>query len=347
MVDLNKYLAEKYGLDLQEAEKQYQDQASSINTANLFSNLGDVIAGNRVGSNNATFQQLNKQAMESTVGKVKGQKDQAIADYDLNKKLKSDAADQEKAARENDVNSPESKVAQSLAVELGLNPEMAKGLTASKWKQFSPAYEKMYEARNKREENSLKRQELGQRKQELQDLRIQEKQNQLQTPFGVAQTPDDAKQLKAASEEKSNFDRKIQELIDLRTDKGGGAIMDREAVARGKQLSKDLLLAYKNMAKLGVLSQSDEAIINAIIPADPLEYNSPLAAMQGQDPILNNLKKFKADSDADFQQKLMNRLRQPDQAVQKANTPQTKEINGQMYEKVNGGWQKVKKDAGL
>ena len=345
MIDLNKYLAEKYSLDLQEAEKQYQDEASKINIANLFSNLGDVIAGNKVGSGNAYFQQLNKQAKENTIGKVKGQKEQAFADYEISKKLKADQADQEKQARENDVNSPESKLAQSLATKLGADPALVSGLTASKWKQFSPAYEKMYELEQRKAENQIKRAELGQKKQELQDLKIKEKQMQLETPFGMAQTPEDAKQLKAASEEKANFDRKIQELIDLRTAKGGGAVLDREAVSRAKQLSKDLLLAYKNMAKLGVLSQSDEAIINAIIPADPLEYNSPLAALQGQDPILNNLKKFKADAEADFNQKLMNRLRQPGQAIQKANTPETKEVGGVMYEKVNGGWQKVKKDA--
>jgi hypothetical protein len=127
--------------------------------------------------------------------------------------------------------------------------------------------------------------------------------------YGYANNADDAKQLKDASISKSNFDSKLQQLIDLRTDKKGGAILDREAVARGKQLSKDLLLEYKNLQKLGVLSQSDEAIINAIIPSDPLEYNSPVAAMQGQDPILNNMKMFKGDSDKDFQNRLKMRLK--------------------------------------
>jgi hypothetical protein len=64
------------------------------------------------------------------------------------------------------------------------------------------------------------------------------------------------------------------------------------------------------MAKLGVLSQADENIINAIIPNDPLAYNSPLAAVQGQDPILNNLKKFKGDSDNDFQTRIKTRVRE-------------------------------------
>jgi len=149
----------------------------------------------------------------------------------------------------------------------------------------------------KGQENQLKRAELG-----------QQKYLELETPYGLAKTKQDAKTIKDADEEKKNFDMKIEELISLRQ-KHGGEVMNREAVARGKQLSKDLLLSYKNMAKLGVLSKSDEDIINAIIPPDPLQFRSPLAAAQGQDPILNNLQKFKQDSDADFENKLKNRIR--------------------------------------
>lgn len=137
----------------------------------------------------------------------------------------------------------------------------------------------------------------------------EEKVQSLQTPYGLANTPDDAKQVKEAFESKKNFDSKIEQMIALREKHGGGALMNREDVARGKQLSKDALLEYKNMAKLGVLSQSDEAIINAIIPSDVLEYNSPLASMQGQDPILNNLRSFKADKDVDFQNRIKTRTR--------------------------------------
>lgn len=136
-----------------------------------------------------------------------------------------------------------------------------------------------------------------------------EKDQKLTTPFGMANSEEDAKKLKDAYESKSNFDNKINEMIELRKSHKGGALMDREAVSRGKQLSKDLLLEYKNMAKLGVLSAADEKIINAIIPADPLEYNSPVASLQGQDPILNNLQKFKGDSDKDFQTKVSTRVR--------------------------------------
>lgn len=122
----------------------------------------------------------------------------------------------------------------------------------------------------------------------------------------LTRTPDDAKIIKDAASTKEGFDRKLSELIDLRQ-KFGVEYMDRNAVARARQLSKDLLLAYKNMQKLGVLSQSDEAIINAILPSDPLGQDFAV----GQDPILNNLQKFKEDAQADFESNLKNRIYKP------------------------------------
>lgn len=54
-------------------------------------------------------------------------------------------SDQAKLARERDPNSDESKIAQDLAVQMGLNPLQAKNLTAAKFKDFSPALEKKYQ----------------------------------------------------------------------------------------------------------------------------------------------------------------------------------------------------------
>lgn len=143
----------------------------------------------------------------------------------------------------------------------------------------------------------------GARAQERRD-KLDEKMEQLQTPLGLANTPDDAKQLKEAYEAKKSFDSKLQEMIDLRK-KYGTEYLNREAVARGKQLSKDLLLEYKNMAKLGVLSQADTNIINAIIPDDPLAQDwAP-----GQDPILSNLEKFQQDQNRDFDTRVSTRTR--------------------------------------
>jgi len=165
----------------------------------------------------------------------------------------------------------------------------------------------------------------------------QEENYALEVPgFGAARTKEDAKELKDALVQKRKMDSQIQELISLR-ETYGGEVVNRNAVARAKQLSKDLLLTYKNLAKLGVLSKADEDIINEIIPGDPLEF-TPVASMKGQDPILAKLKGFQRDSDQDFQTKLATRMRNyaPSEAVE------TKTVAGRMYRKVPGGWKEVK-----
>lgn len=161
-----------------------------------------------------------------------------------------------------------------------------------------------------------------------------EKIQALKTPYGLANTTDDAKQLKEAHESKLNFDSKLNEMINLRK-KYGTEYFNREAVSRGKQLSKDLLLEYKNMAKLGVLSKSDEDIINAIIPDDPLGHS---LGAPGQDPILSNLTKFKADKDKDFQNRVNTRTREGMEKSNSSKPEMTKVVEGQLYRKVEGGW---------
>lgn len=140
-----------------------------------------------------------------------------------------------------------------------------------------------------------------------QQTKAENKDDALQTNYGMARTPDDAKKLKDAAELKESFDRKIGEMITLREKHKGGAMLNREDVQRGQQLSKDLLLAYKDMAKLGVLSKSDEGILNKIIPADPLEYN--LSGLLGQDPTMHRMKSFQADTNKDFDSRISNRVR--------------------------------------
>lgn len=142
------------------------------------------------------------------------------------------------------------------------------------------------------------------KKEQAKDLK---KQEELFVPgLGYAQTREDAKKLKDAVEMKGKFDSQIGEMIALR-EKYGAEMWNSEAVERGKQLSKDLLLTYKNLAKLGVLSKSDEAIVNQIIPADPLEWKA--ASLKGQDPIMAQLKAFQQDSDEDYSTTLKTRLK--------------------------------------
>jgi hypothetical protein len=157
------------------------------------------------------------------------------------------------------------------------------------------------------------------------------------TTYGLARTKDDAKKLKDAQELKGAFDSKLTEMIDLRKKHGGGEIWNREDVSRGKQLATDTLLLYKDLAKLGVLSKSDEKLLNKVIPEDPLAYSFA----PGQDPILSNLEKFKAGAEKDFETRLNTRLRNPSLAKIPAQ-PETKlGKDGKTYKKVPGGWEQV------
>lgn len=164
----------------------------------------------------------------------------------------------------------------------------------------------------------------------------QERFNETYVPdIGLAYTADDAKKLKEGVEQKKSFDRKLQEMIDLRK-KNGFTVLDRAAVARGEQLSKDLLLIYKNMAKLGVLSRSDEAIINSIIPKNPLGIG---LTAKGEDPIMKQLTGFMGDVNEDFKNTVRARIREPEVPRDQANAPETKTVGGKTYIKVEGGWQ--------
>lgn len=252
------------------------------------------------------------------------QRQQAIADFDkarankiqeysLDRQIKKDSDSDDLMTREADINSSESKMANELAQRMGYK---GPPITAKQFKNFSPAMQKMYDIEqrqlDRKEARDERRFQSGLKSQERKDditRKDDEKREGRMTTFGEARTEDDAKKLKEASAEKEKFDSALKEMISLREKHGGGAIMDREDVARGKQLSKDLMLAYKNMASLGVLSKSDQDILNKIIPDDPLAYNNPIAAMQGQDPILSSMKKFKDDSQRNFETNLNQRLR--------------------------------------
>jgi len=239
-------------------------------------------------------------------------------------KLKQMADEKAILASKRDPNSEESLMARSMLAEMA--PQFAKNtpgfanLSAERLEQIYPKLRDKMDFDQKermqkesiaarRASDAIRGQEFGLRMAELKDTkqnRLDEKQAALVTPLGNANTPDDAKQLKEGYEAKKSFDAKIQEMIDLRK-KFGGEMFNREAVSRGKQLSQDLLLEYKNMAKLGVLSESDKNIINAIIPEDPLAFQA--SGLVGQDPIMNNLKKFKEDTDRDFKTRVQTRLK--------------------------------------
>lgn len=309
---IENYLKQKYGEDYQKkAEEDYIERSDRANTGAFMSSIGDALAGRAPGSQNEYFNQLKKTAKEDTIGKLENDKKSYMANTEFNNKQADfDPNSSRSLAFRNTLKNQFPSLANAYGADFDhiAAGDMENIMNPLRLKETVQARKES--ARLMSQQRSDSKQEKIDEKRE----KIDEKMQTLQTPFGTANTPDDAKQLKEAYESKKNFDGKIQELIGLRT-KYGGEAMNREAVARGKQLSKDLLLEYKNMAKLGVLSKSDEDIINAIIPADPLEFS----LVPGQDPIMNNMKKFKEDSDKDFSTRIATRTRAGTKELQSGN----------------------------
>jgi hypothetical protein len=299
---VREYLTKKFDLGEytdENRKKLADDQGPDFKDrlAGVFSAIGAAAIGKDASA--AANQQLqsaeaSKRAKLAEFDKGRAHK---ISQYQMGKEM-------DRQTRYADPTSEESQLAQQLAVRMGYKGDPS-AVTAERFKEFSPALSKLYEI----EQKKLERSDLGKERASVKKEIADEKLQALMTPYGIANSIDDAKKLKEGHESKKNFDSKVNEMIALREKHGGGTLLDRDDVARGKQLSKDLLLEYKNMAKLGVLSAADEKIINAIIPADPLAYRSPIAALQGQDPILTTLKKFKDDSDKDFATRIATRTR--------------------------------------
>ncbi len=275
-----------------------QDSASADLAAGL-NNASALISGGRYKADNSDLMASNKSReaqisgnnaqMESGKKVASAERKAAIDEYLAGKKQTEDRAFQEKKHNEDVAFQEKRLAADDQYRQDNLNSQAEN-------------------RREGREQRTYLANERAADRKETMDLKNTEKEQALKTPYGLANTVEDAKNLKSAHELKSNFDSKINEMIALREKHNGGAVLDREDVARGKQLSKDLLLQYKDMAHLGVLSQSDENILNAIIPADPLEYK--MAGILGQDPILSNLKSFKKDSQKDFDTKIGTRTRE-------------------------------------
>lgn len=237
-------------------------------------------------------------------------KEQALTD--LSARRGREAREDGLNAVEDDPSSDASKLAQDMASKMVPGRDFSK-LSATQLKQMLPTINKIYDTELRKQEMRTTQVNRSAEKQEAVAAKQAEKDELLMTPFGMARTADDTKKLKTAAEQKAKFDRIMQDMIDLRKKHDGGATWNREDVARGKQLSGDAKIIYKDLANLGVLSASDNVLIDSVIPSDPLEYN--ISGIVGQDPTRTKLESFKADADKDFQSTLQNRLREaPQQA---------------------------------
>ncbi len=136
---------QKYNLNDQyspEARQKILDEnkasASGPNFSAGLAALGAGIAGGNASAAADDILRNQRSARADKLAQFDTGKAAAIQD-------RNDVQAQAKMKREMDPNSVESKMAQDLAVSMGMNPEQAKGLTAAKFKDFSPIMEKKYQ----------------------------------------------------------------------------------------------------------------------------------------------------------------------------------------------------------
>lgn len=105
------------------------------------------------------------------------------------------------------------------------------------------------------------------------DRKIADEKAQKYIPgVGYAATLDDAKKAKDTIQTYKQLKENMAELIDLRQE-FGGEVINRDAVAKAKQVAALARVQYKDLANLGVLSKDDYKIIDSVIPEDPLQFD--------------------------------------------------------------------------
>jgi len=330
--------------DLEKLKAEQESMNSTKNTMGIIGALGDIL-GSRQSFGNFYSGKMNPQStsgartasmLSANMTDPMEREKKAMAYLEAKNKAKSANNSQAYIEKLKDDSSPQSKAFKASLISNGVLPvEDIKGVSA--FDLYSAGYSpskiseikaksqidlendmqkigvqkdadyarEMAKIRASNEERRLNKLDADALKSEAKAEKELEKRKERETLFGVARTPDDAKKLKEASEMKSKLDAQINELIALRESKGA-EVLDRDAVGRAKQLSKDLLLTKKNLENLGVLSQSDRDIVNEIIPDDPLQFN--MSQLFGQDPTLTKLKAFRSDTNRDFEERLKNRL---------------------------------------
>lgn len=313
---LEKYMIEKFGPDYQKkAQSDYEDQERRSNTGSVVSSIGNALAGRDNGTSDAFYANQKKAAMDSTLGRVADGKKMAMNEMQFNSQMG-------KAKHDEEAYDPNSQINQKLRASImASTPKIAqamgenfKNVTVNDYDYIMKPHQFAEQIKSREEQARIlsgNQREAREMRQQERDDKRDEKLELLDTSYGRARTPDDAKKIKEASVLKKNFDGKLDELIEMREKAGGGAVLDRTAVKRAEQLSKDLLLDYKSLSGLGVLSQSDMSILNSIIPDDPLQFRGPLEVLSGQDATLSKMKSFKQDKQQDFQHRLNEMLREP------------------------------------
>lgn len=203
-----------------------------------------------------------------------------------------------------------------MGLRYGTEEAKAKALDVAGQLQQMRANNKM-QLFNIEESKAAQRNNLLKQSIEKQDEKTKELKKLMVPGIGVALTDQDAKDLKAGLEAKKQFDDRMAQLIALREQAGGGQVLDRTAVANAKRIASELRIAYKNLASLGVLSNTDYKLIDPVVPEDPTQFRDPVSALRGTDPTLDTMKSFLVDTNKDFGNKVKTRMQYIDPNVER------------------------------
>ena len=153
--------------------------------------------------------------------------------------------------------------------------------------------------------------------------------------YGTARNEKEFLEIREGIIAKKTFDAMLDELIQLRK-YFGTEFWNRKAVRRAKQIGHQLVIDYKKMAGLGVLSKADYDLLNSIIPANALQVDIYEWWDKDLDPTLNQLEKLKSDSTRDFQMQLGIKL-EGYNSTGRASTPASTEGNMGSVDNVSTG----------
>jgi hypothetical protein len=115
---------------------------------------------------------------------------------------------------------------------------------------------------------------------------------------GVAKSPDDAKKFQAAQTSYTTIKQDLATIKAQRTAHGGGQLLSGDDTVAAKAAAKRVHIQLKNLAQLGVLSESDLKLLEAQMPSDPLA--TKLVGVVGGDPIGTQISELEKSLDAQY-----------------------------------------------
>lgn len=342
--DLKSYLAEKHNLDPQTlqprevAQKQYDEQVDRSNTANLFANLGDVIAGKRPGQSNQFFSDLNKQTKENTTGKIDADRKRQMEDATFENS-------QKKAQRENDQFDENSQSSINFRNSLKANFPKVAAMYGDQFDKIAAGdQENIFKPLQLKEQINARVQAAALAAQGRADALTEkkvEKEKTLAVP-GFSRTGEvtpsipEAQKIRDAVAFSGDLEKKLKRMGEL-VDQNGSFEWGGTAGQEMLSLAKEIQLSGKGkqLYELGVLTGPDLGMLESIT-SDPSSISSLFTKDSTRKQQVNSqLESLK--SKLQLSAESLGYKKNPSQD----DGGQIKVINGKNYKKVQGGWEEI------